>query len=153
MQVLCELDVQHEGTGDHTAALLHLSCEETHDEIGGTRAFGSAVVTEGSAEEAAVLAYARELVSAYHGRRQGVDDRVSAAAEHWELPRMLSVDRNVMRVAVVEMLLGETPMKVAIDEAIEIAREYGSEDSAKFVNGVLDLIYQRLARSEAGGSE
>jgi N utilization substance protein B len=66
---------------------------------------------------------------------------------------MLSVDRNVMRVAVVEMLLGETPMKVAIDEAIEIAREYGSEDSAKFVNGVLDLIYQRLEKREAGGSD
>lgn len=114
---------------------------------------GPGEFAEGSAAEAEMLAYARGLVSAYHAQRQRVDDRIAAAAEHWELPRMLPVDRNAMRVAVVEMLSGDAPAKVAIDEAIEIAREFGSEESARFVNGVLDLVYKRLERSEASGSK
>jgi len=98
-------------------------------------------------DSGAVVDYARAVIEAYRERRQSVDDRIAAAAEHWELSRMSPVDRNAMRVAVAEMLLGETPAKVAMDEAIEIAREYGGEESPRFVNGVLDLVYQRLSGS------
>ena len=161
MQALCEWDVQQDIAGEHVEALVRITDEEKDDAAGRTPpAAGSHDAPAPARGEAGCdvrhdepLAYAGELVAAYHARRQGVDDRIAAAAEHWELPRMLSVDRNVMRVAVAEMILGETPMKVAIDEAIEIAREYGSEDSARFVNGVLDLVYKRVRRSEGNGTD
>ena len=75
-----------------------------------------------------------------------IDGRLSAAAENWRLPRMAAVDRNVLRLGAYEVLYTpETPPTVAINEAIELARRYGSADSPAFVNGILD----RLRRAEA----
>ena len=75
-----------------------------------------------------------------------IDRRLGAAAENWRLPRMAAVDRNVLRLGAYEVLFTpDTPLTVAIDEAIELARRYGSADSPGFVNGVLD----RLRRSAA----
>jgi N utilization substance protein B len=72
-----------------------------------------------------------------------IDQRLSAAAENWRLPRMAAVDRNVLRLGAYELLFApDTPAGVAIDEAIELARRYGSGDSPGFVNGVLDQIRQ-----------
>lgn len=79
-----------------------------------------------------------------------IDRRLAAAAENWRLPRMATVDRNVLRLGSFELLFSqETPGAVAFDEAIELARRYGSADSAAFVNGVLD----RLRREAAEGPE
>jgi len=73
-----------------------------------------------------------------------IDERLAAAAENWRLPRMATVDRNVLRIGAYELLfVPETPPAVALDEAIELARRYGSADSPSFVNGVLDKL--RLA--------
>ena len=70
-----------------------------------------------------------------------IDDRLTAAAENWRLPRMATVDRNVLRLGAYELLhTPETPAAVAFDEAIELARRYGSADSPAFVNGVLDRL-------------
>jgi N utilization substance protein B len=70
-----------------------------------------------------------------------IDRRLSAAAENWRLPRMTPVDRNVLRLGAFELLCApETPPRVALDEAIELARRYGSADSPGFVNGVLDKL-------------
>jgi N utilization substance protein B len=75
-----------------------------------------------------------------------IDRRLGEAAENWRLARMAAVDRNVLRLGGYELLYEpETPPGVAIDEAIELARRYGSADSPGFVNGVLD----RLRRSAA----
>jgi N utilization substance protein B len=72
-----------------------------------------------------------------------IDARLSAAAENWRLPRMAAVDRNVLRLGAYEVLhTPETPPAVAITEAIEIARRYGSKDSPSFVNGVLDRLHK-----------
>jgi N utilization substance protein B len=72
-----------------------------------------------------------------------IDQRLAAAAENWRLPRMATVDRNVLRLGAYELLFEpETPANVALDEAIELARRYGSADSAAFVNGVLDKLRQ-----------
>lgn len=99
-----------------------------------------------------VLTYARTVVEGFWARRQSVDDRISAASANWTLARMSPVERNTMRVAVVEMLSDAPPPKVALDEAIEIAREFGGEDSPRFVNGVLDLVLKRLESGrEAAG--
>ena len=70
-----------------------------------------------------------------------IDKYIIKYAENWELSRMASVDRNILRYATYELLyLQDIPMKVTINEAIDIAKEYGTDDSAKFINGLLDKI-------------
>jgi N utilization substance protein B len=70
-----------------------------------------------------------------------IDRRLGACAENWRLPRMATVDRNVLRLGAFELLhTPETPAAVAFDEAIELARRYGSADSPGFVNGILDRL-------------
>ena len=70
-----------------------------------------------------------------------IDQRLGEAAENWRLPRMASVDRNLLRLGAYELLFTPaTPAAVALDEVIELARRYGSADSPAFVNGVLDQL-------------
>ncbi len=72
-----------------------------------------------------------------------IDTRLAEAAENWRLPRMATVDRNVLRLGAYELFhTPETPARVALDEAIELARRYGSADSPSFVNGILDKLHQ-----------
>ena len=73
-----------------------------------------------------------------------IDLKLTAAADNWRLHRMSAVDRNVLRLGVYEMVYmpEPTPGPVALDEAIELSRRYGSKDSPAFVNGVLDKLYQ-----------
>jgi N utilization substance protein B len=73
-----------------------------------------------------------------------IDKRLGEAAENWRLPRMAAVDRNVLRLGAYELLFAgqPTPGPVALDEAIELSRRFGSADSPAFVNGVLDKLYQ-----------
>jgi N utilization substance protein B len=76
-----------------------------------------------------------------------IDTKISAAAENWRLSRMPTVDRNILRLGAFELLhMQDTPASVAFDEAIELARRYGTADSSAFVNGVLD----RLRRDKEG---
>lgn len=89
-------------------------------------------------------AYARDLVTTLWARRKNVDRRIRAASTGWDPERMSPVDRNAMRVAVVEMLGTVVPRKVALNEAIEIGKEYGGTDSARFINGVLDQVMKQL---------
>jgi N utilization substance protein B len=78
-----------------------------------------------------------------------IDHRLAESAENWRLPRMAAVDRNVLRLGAYEVLhTPETPPEVVINEAIELARRYGSAESPAFVNGVLD----RLRRGAATAS-
>jgi N utilization substance protein B len=79
-----------------------------------------------------------------------IDTGLSAAAENWRLPRMAAVDRNVLRLGAFELLhMPETPASVVMNEAIELARRYGSADSPGFVNGVLDRLYRTGRASPA----
>ena len=74
-----------------------------------------------------------------------LDDRIGQAARHWRVERMATLDRLVLRMAVHEWLaLPETPPRVVINEAIELARAFSGEDAAKFVNGVLDGVFRTL---------
>jgi N utilization substance protein B len=88
-------------------------------------------------------------LSLYDGvlaHREDIDRRLAEAAENWRLPRMAAVDRNVLRLGAHEVLFTpETPPEVAINEAIELARRYGSADSPAFVNGVLDRLRRGAA--------
>ncbi len=76
-----------------------------------------------------------------------IDDRISRHAEHWRMERMPAVDRNILRLAVYEMTHGGTPAPVAIDEALELAHKFSNEESAQFVNGVLDAVHREVAPS------
>jgi N utilization substance protein B len=70
-----------------------------------------------------------------------IDERISAASERWKLYRLATVDRNVLRIAAYELLFEPaTPAEIVIDEALEIARRFASEESRSFVNGILDRI-------------
>jgi N utilization substance protein B len=85
-------------------------------------------------------AFAKELVLGVEAHRAGIDARIAAHARNWRLERMAAVDRNVLRLAAYELLHTATPRSVVIDEAVELAREFGSEPSPAFINGVLDAI-------------
>jgi len=101
--------------------------------------------------------FAEALVLGVHGRRAELDRWIAASAEHWRIERMAVVDRNVLRMAVQEMLQDPpVPVAVIIDEAIEVAKKFGSAESGAFINGVLDSIRRRLeggenAAGRAGG--
>ena len=92
------------------------------------------------------------LVRGVMSRRQEIDGHLGGQADHWRLERMAAVDRNILRLALYELLFDrETPPAVVIDEAVEVAKRYGSERSSKFVNGVLDGFLHRTGAAEARG--
>jgi transcription antitermination protein NusB len=80
----------------------------------------------------------------------GIDERIARNAAHWRLERMPVVDRNILRIAVYEMLRTDTPPAVIIDEALELARRFSGEESVHFVNGVLDAVRRELPAATAG---
>ena len=92
-----------------------------------------------------VAEYVKILVRGTIEKREDCDKRISEAAEHWRMNRMAVVDRNILRLAVHELLwTADVPPKVAINEAIEIAKKIGTKESSRFINGVLDRIHKEL---------
>ena len=84
--------------------------------------------------------FMESLVRGTVDRSREIDELIQKHAEHWRLERMPAVDRNVLRLAVYEMLHTDTPPAVLIDEALELARQFSGEESVHFVNGVLDAV-------------
>ncbi len=98
---------------------------------------------------AKVAELALEIVRGCIAQREALDEVITHTAENWELKRMATSDRNILRIGVYELLFRrETPPKVAINEAIELAKKYSTENSPTFVNGVLDKIYTTHASGE-----
>lgn len=89
-------------------------------------------------------AFARELVTAVVARRDEIDERIGLHARNWRVSRMAAVDRNVLRLAVYELKCTATPVAVVIDEAVDLARRFGSDSSPSFVNGVLDAVAREV---------
>ena len=90
-------------------------------------------------------AFADNLVRGTKGNQAKIDALIAQVTEHWDLERMAVVDRNILRLAVYELLWsGEVPPKVAINEAIEIAKKFGTQESSRFINGILDRIHKEL---------
>jgi N utilization substance protein B len=95
-------------------------------------------------KDATLAPYCLGLYDGVVGHAGDIDSRLTAVAENWRLPRMAAVDRNVLRLGAYELLYNpETPPAVALNEAIELARRYGSADSPAFVNGVLDRLTRK----------
>jgi N utilization substance protein B len=93
--------------------------------------------------------FAEDLVEGTIAHLQAIDVRIEGQAAHWRLERMAVIDRLILRMAVYEFLYGpDTPRRVVIDEAIELARTFSEPDAIRFVNGVLDGIHRTLAAGE-----
>lgn len=93
--------------------------------------------------------YAQKLISGVTEKSAEIDQLLTVAAENWRVSRMASVDRNVLRLGAFELLAkdAEVPPPVVLDEAIELARRFGSAESPGFVNGVLDRVRKSLEAS------
>jgi N utilization substance protein B len=92
-----------------------------------------------------VVELAEKLFRDSLARRAEIDQLIRAHSHHWQMDRMSSVDRNILRVGVCELLAGkELQAPVVINEALEVAKKYSGEDSSKFINGVLDSIHISL---------
>ncbi len=89
-------------------------------------------------DEAEMFAYS--LVASALKNREAIDEKISGAALNWTLARMGVVERNALRLASAEHLMGETPPNVIIDEVVELAKRFGDKDSGAFVNGIADKI-------------
>ena len=130
LQVLYQLDM----SGGSTEQALR-SFAESFEQSPNAREFGEA------------------LVRGVLDRRAEIDAYIAETSEHWRLERLARIDANVIRIAVYEMTSDPPlPLEIAIDEAIEVARKFGTTDSAAFVNGVLDAVGKRLQTKGVAGA-
>lgn len=96
-----------------------------------------------------VKTFSSALVEGTWSNRKQIDALISSCAENWSVERMSIVDRSILRMAVYEFLYcREIPPKVAINEAIDLGKLFGSENSGAFINGVLDALYAKLRETE-----
>lgn len=138
LQTLFELDVKEEL--DTASAVVDAIIERNSNEFG-----------EGIKDNS----FTKEIVTNTLTRRIAIDDIITRAAPDWPLEKIGTVDRNVLRIGLTELLFGDrtqVPPKVAIDEAIELAKAYAGETSGKFVNGVLGAIYKEMGEPEKSQS-
>jgi N utilization substance protein B len=87
-----------------------------------------------------LIDFASCLIAGVRRNRQELDHVLAQTADHWSLERMAATDRNVLRLGAYEILYFDTPDRVAINEAVELAKRFGSKQSAQFVNGILDRL-------------
>lgn len=88
--------------------------------------------------------FMEELVRGTVANAAAIDERIEAKAEHWRLERMAVVDRNILRLAIYELSTNAVPPAVVIDEALELARQFSSDESLSFINGVLDAVHRQF---------
>lgn len=107
-------------------------------------------VIEQDKKEPLIREYTEKLVRGALEHLEALDKIIERVADHWEIKRMAYVDRNILRLSAYELLFfNDIPVKVAINEAVELAKRYGEPDSSKFVNGILD----RIAKTESHPQE
>ena len=95
--------------------------------------------------------FAEQLLQGVVEHREAIDERITQLAENYELHRISTVDRNILRLGIYEMLYRhEAPPVVVINECIEIAKKFGSEESGRFVNGILDRVCAEMRRCANG---
>ena len=100
------------------------------------------------------LNYAREIVLGSEDHLAEIDESIRKHSHNWRLERMSSVDRNILRIAVFEMLYSrDVPSSVSINEALEIAKRYSHHDSVAFINGILDGVSIAHAAKEASSGD
>jgi N utilization substance protein B len=97
--------------------------------------------------------YFSRLVHGVEEQKEAIDNLIKDNAENWRIERMSGVDRNILRIAVFELVYcSDIPPRVAINEAIDLGKQYGTEESGAFINGILDSIFlERYGKPEADG--
>jgi N utilization substance protein B len=93
-----------------------------------------------SLHEGEVDEYSRELAEAVIGRHEELDARITESSDEWTADRLGALERNILRLAILELEGGDVPLEVAIDEAVTLAKRYSSEDAGRLVNGILGRI-------------
>lgn len=137
LQILYQIDISH--------AEIQAVCEDFWKDRSGPLSTAEKEAIELEKKDPDVRQYTEKLVKGTLKNLETIDKSIERFAENWEIGRMAYVDRNILRLAAYEMMhLEEIPVKVAINEAVELAKRYGESDSSKFVNGILD----RIAKTE-----
>lgn len=101
--------------------------------------------------EESLARFAWSLFAGVMEARPTLDAKIESLAANWSLKRMAPTDRNVLRLGAFELLYSDTPSRVAIDEALELAKRYGTAQSSQFVNGILDRLIPEQDRSQPMG--
>lgn len=95
-----------------------------------------------------IRSFSEYLVKGYSDHKEKIDSLISKYAVNWELDRMATIDRNILRMSIYELIhADDVPIKVTINEAVEMAKKYGDKDSGKFVNGILDKVSREEVKS------
>ena len=97
-----------------------------------------------------LVEFALSLLSGTRRNRPELDTLLVSRADNWSLERMAATDRNILRLAAFEILYTDTPGRVVINEAVELAKRFGSKNSAQFVNGILDGLLPKNDEAESG---
>jgi N utilization substance protein B len=101
-----------------------------------------------------VIEYAGELTLGVRDHLADIDAHIQSAAREWPLQQMARIDKNILRLAIYEILFNNTvPAKAAINEAVELAKSFGSEASSRFINGVLGTIFSRTQQQPVAKTE
>ena len=104
--------------------------------------------------KSAVVGFAEQLLNGIRNHRAAIDEALQETAENWKLSRMAATDRSILRLAAYEILFcQDTPGRVAINEAIELAKRYGTNNSFQFVNGILDRLHNSTRTRVIGSDE
>ena len=134
---------------------LEMTSDPPHEVVALYTEMGSSGEEGDSAPSAAVRPFAEHLLTGVHLHREELDNMIASASANWRLARMSIIDRNVLRIALFEMLYcREIPPKVSVNEAIDLGKTFGSPDSGSFINGVLDNLLRevnRVRQEEAPG--
>jgi len=153
LQFLFQADVNPPASPDGLAAALDHFWHSTWmnaamEARGHTALYGEKLeLPPPTEEEAATRTFADALIRGVLENRPLLDERIKKYAKNWDLHRMAVVDRNIMRLAIYEMLhRDDIPPIVSINEAVDIAKKFSTEDSGKFVNGILDQIKGEILR-------
>ncbi len=134
-----ELELAQFWSSQRTAAI---------DEEKGPATWGEKVeLPPPTVEEAETRLFAEPLIKGALEHRDAIDEKIKSHAKNWDFHRIAAVDRNIMRLAIYEMLYrDDIPPVVSINEAVDIAKKFSTQDSGKFVNGILDKIRGELMR-------
>jgi N utilization substance protein B len=105
------------------------------------------IINKNSSSSSKMSKYAEMLVENALADNEKIDSILQEFSENWDLKRMAVIDRNILRLAITELRYSkDVSYKVVIDEAVEMAKIYGTDESSKFVNGVLDTIYKKVLK-------
>ncbi len=129
------MKVRHRARIVALQALFEADCTHHHLSVALARRLEDVMLPE------AGVSFARELVAGVEAHREQLDGLIGQYAPEWPVDQIAIIDRNVLRLAIFEVLMrDDTPVKVAINEAVELAKEFGSDSSGRFVNGVLGSL-------------